>query len=257
MQQERRKARRTRFPGASVVYESTRHEPREAELVDIGTGGLFIPAVIPLPRGTRLAMEIRLTRGGPSWAALGRVMWTRVSPVAGRPSGMGIKIVDLDEAAVEAIERAIGPAAPARERTVRGIGTPTPPAVWVAKGPAARRRGRGGAMAAALLVAAVVAATLGAMQWWSRGMQERMAAAGTAVVQPRPPAPAETPPAVSAPAPGAGGGTAASTSPAVSSTEVVPRAPASTSKPASRPAPWRAWTAPPKPGRAASGDNPY
>jgi hypothetical protein len=241
MQQERRRAPRTRLPDASVVYESTRHEPRDAELLDIGTGGLFIPAVTPLPRGTRLVMEICLGRGGPPWGALGRVTWTRARPIAGRPSGMGIKIVDIDEAAVAAIERAIGPAAPARERTVRGIGTLTPPAVWVAKGPAMKRRGtrrgRATAMAAALLIAAVGAATLGAMQWRMRGTPWRAAPAETAAAQPPPAVPAETPPAVSAPA-----ASADDTTP----TQVVPLVPATTGKPASRPAPWRAWSATPK-----------
>jgi hypothetical protein len=236
-----------------VVYESTRHEPREAELFDIGTKGLFIPAVAPVPRGTRLAMEIRLSREGPSWGALGRVVWTRTSPAAGRPSGMGIKILDMDEAGVEAIERAIGPAAPARERTVRGIGTPTPPAVWVAKGKSrARGKGRGRAMAAALLVAAA-AATLGVMQWRIRGMQER---AGAAVVQPPPPARAETPHAVSVWPASAGGGTAEGATTVTSSME-VPRAPVTTSTPASHPAPWRASPATPKRTVAASSDNPY
>lgn len=236
-----------------MVYESTRHEPREAELVDIGTGGLFIPAVSPLPRGTRLAMEIRLSRGGPSWSALGRVVWTRESPAAGRPSGMGIKIVDLDEAALEAIRAAIGPAAPARERTVRGIGTPTPATVWVAKGPAARSR-RGRALASALLVAAMAAATLGAIQWRRHLVTPSpVVAAATAVVQPPPPALAEIPPAVPA-VPAAAMVSATTAAPA---TAVAPATPASTSKPASRAVPWWARTRSPKRAAPAPSDNPY
>jgi len=261
MQQERRSGHRTHLPGASVVYESARHEPRDADIVDLGAGGLFIPAVAPLPRGTRLALEIRLSRGGPAWPALGRVTWTRTSASPGRPAGMGVKLVDVDDAALEAIQRAIGPAAPARERTVRGIGLTTPPAAWVAKAGAAeaprtatrRTRTRGRAMAAALLVAAIAAGVLGVMQgripWW----HGRVAAAGTtpvtsAVVMPALPS-VDAPPAAAAPV-----ATAATSA-------APPRAPASAtmspSKPTARSPRWRAWAAPPKRSGTVPSDNPY
>jgi hypothetical protein len=283
MQQERRNGHRTWLPGAYVTYESASHAPREAELHDIGMRGLFVPAVAPLPRGTRIAMDIRLSRGGTSWAVLGRVVWTRASGVAGRPSGMGVKIVDIDETAVEAIRRAIGPAPPAREKTVRGIGTPTPPAVWVARGPAAegqatlrgirrasksegngregregreakRGRGIGKATAAALLVGAVVATAFGVMPGGIPRTQGLVAAAVTAAetevvtaVQAPPPAPSETPPAAAVPP----------TSEDDTSTAVVAPPPASTSPPARRPAPGRAWTAKPKRPSTPPSDNPY
>lgn len=262
MQQERRSAHRARLPGASVVYETTSHEPREAELFDIGTGGLFIPSVTPLPRGTRLVMEIRLSRGGPSWGALGRVMLTRARPAEGRPSGMGIRTVDIDHAAVEAIQRATGPAAPAREKTVRGIGTPTPPAVWVAKGRRAgatggRRARTGTAMAAALFIAAAAAATLGVMQWRPRWATQRPTAAAMAAetasaataATPAPPAPTEAPPAVSA----------AVTTTTATATEVVlpPSASASAGKPATHAPAWRGRAPSTKRASPAPGDNPY
>jgi Tfp pilus assembly protein PilZ len=255
MQQERRSGHRTRLPDASVVYESAHHEPRDAELLDLGTGGLFIPAVTPLPRGTRLALEIRLSRGGPSWPALGRVVWTRASGGAGRPSGMGVKIVDLDEAARAAIERAIGPAAPARERTVRGIGIATPPAAWVAKGRSperTERTKRGRVVAAALVVAAAAAAVLGMMQSKGQRAQASLPPAPTSMEV----APAAV--SVSEPAPSVVASVATTATQPPASTAVAPRTPTGRgARTGSRPPAWRAWTPTPKRTVTSPSDNPY
>jgi hypothetical protein len=114
-------------------------------------------------------------------------------------------------------------------------------------------------MAAALLVAAAVAATLGAVQWRMRGTQARAVAAAAApvVAQPPPAEIAETPPPPSAPPASAAAAATGTATTAAAPTEAVPRAPASTSKPASRRPPWRAWTAAPKRASPGSGDNPY
>jgi Tfp pilus assembly protein PilZ len=295
MQQERRNRHRTRLPGAHVVYESARHEPHEAELHDLGTGGLFVPAATPLPRGTRLAMELRLTPGGPSWAALGRVVWTRASAAPGRPSGMGVKLVDVDEAAVAAIERAIGPAPPGREETVRGIGAPTPHAAWVAKvatavpkevattvakqvaasnGNAGSARGRWRATAAALLVAAA-AATLGVIEGRIPALkgraaaaammaEARVAAAPAPAPPPAPPEPAPpslpTPPIQPTQAESTPPDPGAASSPAASVRDipaVVAPGQAAASRPTWRPAPGRAWAPRPKRPVPAASDNPY
>jgi hypothetical protein len=259
MQQERRSGHRTHLPGAHVVYESARHEPREADLLDVGAGGLFIPAVTPLPRGTRLALEIRLSRSGPSWPALGRVVWTRAA-APGRPGGMGVKIVDIDDAALEAIRRAIGPAAPARERTVRGIGLSTPPAAWVAT--KTGRNGRGRVVAAALVAAAVAAGALGVMQGRIPTWLGRTATAGTAAVtttaETSALGPVVAPPSAPAPSGIRAGGSAAPIATAAASSARSPAgASGGRSKPAS-PAPRSpAWTAAPRRSTGAPSDNPY
>jgi len=160
MSQERRAAPRARVPGSFVHCDTAEGERIQANVLNVSTGGLFIPTTTPLAQGKRFSLRIRVGGGPvPWWAALARVIWVRDSPTSDGPAGMGVKILDFDDdAASAAISRLIqehltvsapqregtvpgvgapveserptlidGPAAPARERTVLGLGAPEPP----------------------------------------------------------------------------------------------------------------------------------
>ena len=133
MPDERRKARRARIPGMRVTIEGADGERVEAEVLDVGSGGLFIRTTNPLAVGKRLSLEIQNGAGGPTWSALGRVVWNRATGTKDAAPGMGVKLIDVEDAVVAAIARVVetSSSAPVRERTVLGIraGTtaPAPP----------------------------------------------------------------------------------------------------------------------------------
>jgi Tfp pilus assembly protein PilZ len=151
---ERRKAKRAGIPGVRVILDGADGERVEADVLDIGSGGLFIRSAKPLAVGKRMALEVQGVEGGAAWSALGRVVWTRDAGATGGPPGMGVKLIDVDEAVVAAIEvlvqahsqplTAAGPgAAPARERTVLGVGLsqePPPPAGPILRAAPGRER---------------------------------------------------------------------------------------------------------------------
>ena len=139
-----------------LTFESATDEPEEGEALDVSSDGLFIQTAKPAAVGKRLAIEVRLPSGDQSWSALGRVMWSRTGLGATRPSGMGVQLIDIDEAALDAIQRLLESLPPARERTVRGVGVAAPPVVSVVR----PRRRRGRAEPVALLLAAAVATVL-------------------------------------------------------------------------------------------------
>lgn len=245
MQQERRNVHRTRVPGVHVTYESASEASEQADALDISSGGIFIPTTKPAPLGTRLAMEIRVGAAAPSWFALGRVVWTRETAGRARPSGMGVTLIDIDEALLDAIESAIASMAPEREKTVRGIGTPVPPVI---ASPKRSSRGRRRAGPAVLLVAAVVTMALSVMNDRIPWLRLRSLAAASPPVTTAPAivAPSATPAPVSLPAVSA-------------TTSASPRATAtaSASKPPSRPAPSRSWMTTPRRPTSPPNDNPY
>ncbi len=106
--------------------------------LDLGEGGIFVQ-VDKLPAvGSRLSLEIHLA-GEAAWTAGGRVIWVRsLTSKDGRPHGMGVAFVDVDDAGRAAITRVLardataGPGEglaakpPSRERTVLGVGLATP-----------------------------------------------------------------------------------------------------------------------------------
>jgi uncharacterized protein (TIGR02266 family) len=159
MPDERRRAPRARVSGARIKYENAAGELLSALVLDVGRGGVFIRTDKPSPAGKRLALEIDVQGEAVSWAALGRVRWTRaVGEGEERPPGMGIAFIDVDDAVLAAIDRVVsarasvgpGPAgppggAPPRERTMLGVGLPTqPPAptapILAATAPPAREK---------------------------------------------------------------------------------------------------------------------
>jgi uncharacterized protein (TIGR02266 family) len=143
MRDERRRGPRTRVDGARVTCKGASGEPVRGRGLDLGEGGIFVQ-VDKLPAvGSLLSLEIHLAGGAAAWAAGGRVIWVRgLTSKDGRPHGMGVAFVDVDDAGRAAITRVLardataGPAEglavrpPSRERTVLGVGLATPdPAV--------------------------------------------------------------------------------------------------------------------------------
>ncbi|HEY8089323.1 MAG TPA: PilZ domain-containing protein [Polyangiaceae bacterium] len=143
MPEERRSARRARVPGMRVTYETASGERVDDEALDVSAGGLFVRSASPIPVGKRLSLEIRLAQGDKPWSALARVIWTRDAATDGGPAGMGVKLIDADDALIAVIERLVasreptepgtgGTKVPARERTVLGVGRSEEPAAAAA-----------------------------------------------------------------------------------------------------------------------------
>src|ERR1700722_11187718 len=133
MREERRSAHRARVPGVRVTYEGTSGERLEADVLDIGPGGVFIGVASPIAVGKRLSLEIRLAGEATPWSALGRVVWIRENAASDGPAGMGVKLIDVDDGVVASNTRLVasrertepgtgGTSAPSRERTVLGVG---------------------------------------------------------------------------------------------------------------------------------------
>jgi uncharacterized protein (TIGR02266 family) len=136
-------------PGLYVTYETSAGKRIEADVLDVAPGGIFIRALTPMAAGKRLALEIRLAGSASPWPAVADVVWTRgVSPVG--PAGMGVKLVEAEEAVMAAIERLVatreravprpGPKARDRMNTLMGVGAmeaPTEPSATEAAPPPA------------------------------------------------------------------------------------------------------------------------
>jgi uncharacterized protein (TIGR02266 family) len=158
MADERRSGRRAPISGVRVTYEGATGAKIEAEVLDLATGGLFIRTESPLATGKRIALDLHVTGEPGPWSALGRVVWSRPAAEPGRPAGMGVKLIDVDDATVDAIARlvetreptapgvgkieptpivALGAAAPERERTLMGVGADSEPPPPMAAEPAA------------------------------------------------------------------------------------------------------------------------
>src|ERR1700734_2186130 len=136
MVDERRTSPRVRISGVRVIYESGSGERVDAFALDLGAGGLFVRTAAPLAVGKRIALEIQVVGEALPWSALGRVVWSREKGQGEKaPPGMGVKLIDADDAVLAAIARLVE----MRERTEPGVGrgsTPPPrsppPPVFVA-----------------------------------------------------------------------------------------------------------------------------
>ncbi len=109
MSEERRSAPRARLSGARVTFESAIGGDRvEANALNLGRGGLFVLTEKPLPVGKRIALDIQVVGEPTSWPALGRVIWARERADGERkPAGMGVKLIDVEDEALETIERLV------------------------------------------------------------------------------------------------------------------------------------------------------
>ncbi|MBN2803081.1 MAG: TIGR02266 family protein [Deltaproteobacteria bacterium] len=75
---------------------------------DISSGGVFIRAKKPMPKGTLMKIDFRLEDNTPVIIGVGRVVWTRKpSDDENKPPGMGIKFIKLDDASRQNIENII------------------------------------------------------------------------------------------------------------------------------------------------------
>ena len=133
MAEERRSSHRARISGVRVMYESGSGERVETDAVDLGGGGVFVRTATPLAIVKRLSLEIQVVGESGPWSAVGRVVWTREKGEGEKaPPGMGVKLIDADEAVLAAIERLVE----TRERTEPGVGKGSnpPPAPVIAIG---------------------------------------------------------------------------------------------------------------------------
>jgi uncharacterized protein (TIGR02266 family) len=115
-----------------VAYEHASSGVIEAEVLDVGTGGVFILTPAPVSPGKRLSLEFFLAGETTRWSALARVLWVRPSGSPDGPPGMGVKFIDADDAVITLIERladsreqtdpGTGGVMPPRERTMLGMG---------------------------------------------------------------------------------------------------------------------------------------
>jgi uncharacterized protein (TIGR02266 family) len=150
MADDRRSAPRASLSGVRATYEGAGGDPQEAEVTNLGAGGLFLRTDTPLSVGKRVALDLHVSGEAAPWSALGRIIWTRTASDGPQlPAGMGVKLIDVDEPVVAAIERLVRSReptepgmgeraaaavpvapilqAPPRERTMLGVGSPLAP----------------------------------------------------------------------------------------------------------------------------------
>src|ERR1700691_2886304 len=129
MAEERRSAHRARIGGVRATYESAAGGTVEADVVNLGTGGVFVRTAAPLAVGKRISLDIQVVGEATPWSAVGRVVWTRDKGEGeGAPPGMAVKFIDVDEGLVAAIERLVE----TREPHQPGVGKPSSPPPTVA-----------------------------------------------------------------------------------------------------------------------------
>ncbi len=128
MSEERRSGRRAAIAGVRVTYESAAGGRVESDVVDLAAGGLFVKTDAPLHVGQRIAVDLVVLGESSPWSALARVVWVRAeAESAEKPAGMGVKLIDTDDAMLASIERLLD----TREPTVPGLGS-VPPVAPVA-----------------------------------------------------------------------------------------------------------------------------
>lgn len=136
MSDESRKDPRARIAGIRVKYERAGSEASHDHVKNLGRGGIFIATQRPLVVGKLVHVELSVPGDADTLSATGRVVWIRgITVNDDRPAGMGVKFIDVDEGALEVISRMVrehdspkpGATAPAREKTIMGVGHSEPP----------------------------------------------------------------------------------------------------------------------------------
>ncbi len=80
----------------------------EAQVFDVSRGGLFVRTDGRVAIGKRLSLEIQVAGQPSAWPALGRVVWVRPSAEGpDRPAGLGVTLIDVDDAVSQAIDRLV------------------------------------------------------------------------------------------------------------------------------------------------------
>jgi|SRR5580692_3446118 uncharacterized protein (TIGR02266 family) len=138
MPEERRTARRAILPGVRATFEGATGQKQQADVPNLGPGGVFLQTESPVPAGKRLSLEIHVIGQPAPWSALGRVAWARWLAGDDGPAGMGVKLIDVEDevsAAIEALVERLSPLepsslvpdAPPSRPSVPGAGTLPPP----------------------------------------------------------------------------------------------------------------------------------
>jgi uncharacterized protein (TIGR02266 family) len=104
MADERRSTGRILASGVHVIYELASGERVEAAAEDLSSAGLFVQTVRNLAVGKRIALEIHIPGEADAWSAVGRVVWVR-GEAETAAAGMGVKFIDIEDAACDAIDR--------------------------------------------------------------------------------------------------------------------------------------------------------
>jgi uncharacterized protein (TIGR02266 family) len=125
-QKEARRDRRAHIPHVSVTYEAEPGRLVVGDALEMSQGGVFIRAPKPVAARSLIEIEVRVLGEPSPISAIGRVIWTReVDEGEGRPSGMGVRFIDMDDAARAVIAQLVA----VRQPTMYGIGaTPALPA---------------------------------------------------------------------------------------------------------------------------------
>ena len=92
---------RVRYKSATVTEFIEKHSH------DISPGGVFIRSQKPLSKGSLLKIDFRLEDDSAVIQGVGRVVWTRDESTEGKPAGMGIKFIRLDENSKDNIQKII------------------------------------------------------------------------------------------------------------------------------------------------------
>jgi uncharacterized protein (TIGR02266 family) len=121
MTDERRRHRRAQLPAIRATYETAGGDRAEGSVHDLGIGGAFVRAPLPLPVGKRIMLELAIEGEKGPITTTARVVWKRdVSAGEDQPAGMGLVFLDLDDAAQALVARLTS----TRERTVIGVPAP-------------------------------------------------------------------------------------------------------------------------------------
>ncbi len=123
MTTERRTDARGKSSARVTFTDATSDTPSEGELHDIGRGGMFVATKTPLPVGKRIDVDVHAEGSSPI-TGMARVVWVRDAAHDDLPAGMGIKFIDVDDAALAAIDELVGLKKNVRERTMLGIPAP-------------------------------------------------------------------------------------------------------------------------------------
>jgi uncharacterized protein (TIGR02266 family) len=125
-----------------VTYEDAFGQRADAEVLNIGAGGMFVRCDRPVPVGKGLSVELAFYGERDRLSAVGRVAWVRPETGADGPAGMGVRFVDVEATVLYRIEQLVAShertkggtsegqaapitaVAPTRERTVLGVGWP-------------------------------------------------------------------------------------------------------------------------------------
>ncbi len=146
MSQDTRKDKRAQDTSIVVRYKSaTVDEFIEHHAHDVSRGGIFVKTTTPFGPGTLLKFELRISDDKPLIAGVGRVVWKRdpAQVGEGRPSGMGVKFIKIDEPSRLLIDEVVNKAPGAGASFTNGESrkepahAPSPPSVVTSAPPIA------------------------------------------------------------------------------------------------------------------------